>query len=158
MVHTDPGRLGRMALELVQHRMEKAGVGATLRVQPGLPQIACDAKLFEQAIVNLLLNACDACAQEGRVTLDIRASTGGVAFVVEDDGRGITPEEAARATEPFFTTKPPSEGTGLGLAIAREIVQHHRGTLVLEPRPERGTRARVEVPGDGSSGGKEGNA
>jgi signal transduction histidine kinase len=159
LVHTDPGEIGRMALELVQHRMEKAGVATSLRVESGLPRIACDAQLFEQAIVNLLLNSCDACSPGGRVTLDIRATEGGLAFIVEDDGRGITPEEAERATEPFFTTKPPAEGSGLGLAIAREIVQHHRGTLVLEPRPGRGTRARVQVPAIGlAGGGKEGDA
>jgi two-component system NtrC family sensor kinase len=158
LVHTNPGEIGRMALELVQHRMEKAGVNADLRVQPDLPRIACDPQLFEQAIVNLLLNACDACSRGGRVTLDVRAVDGAVAFVVEDDGRGITPEEVERATEPFFTTKPPAEGSGLGLAIAREIVQHHRGRLVLEPRPHRGTRARVDVPADAAPGGKEGEA
>ena len=69
-----------------------------------------------------------------------------IVFLVDDDGAGITPEAASRATEPFFTTKLPGEGTGLGLAIAREIINHHRGTLSVAPLPGRGTRARVQLP------------
>jgi two-component system, NtrC family, sensor kinase len=152
LVHTDPGDVGQMALELIAHRIEKAGVVATLRVEPDLPRFACDPRLFEQVIVNLLLNACDACDEGGHIALDIRLLEGSIAFIVEDDGHGLTTEEASRATEPFFTTKPPAEGSGLGLAIAREIVQHHRGRLTIEPRSVRGTRACVTVPADGSAG------
>ena len=59
---------------------------------------------------------------------------------------GITPEAAARATEPFFTTKPRGQGTGLGLAITSEIVKLHRGELSLRPASPRGTSATLRVP------------
>jgi two-component system NtrC family sensor kinase len=144
--HVEPGDIARDAVELVEHRFEKAAVTLAAEVEPGLPQIACDPRLFEQVIVNLLLNACDACQAGGNVQLWVRSVGESVAFIVEDDGAGITEEAVRRATEPFFTTKPPDEGTGLGLAIASEIVNHHHGTLVLEPLPGHGTRARVEVP------------
>ena len=69
-----------------------------------------------------------------------------VAFVVTDDGHGITDEVAKRATEPFFTTKSENAGTGLGLAIANEIVKHHHGELTLTSSDRaRGTRATVEL-------------
>ena len=55
-------------------------------------------------------------------------------------------EDAARAVEPFFTTKPIGQGTGLGLAITNEIVKAHRGTLNLSPKEPRGTRVAIEVP------------
>jgi two-component system, NtrC family, sensor kinase len=144
--HVAPDTIVREAVELVEHRFEKAGVALRDEVAASLPAIACDPRLFEQVIVNLLLNGCDACGPDGHVTLTVRAGNQTVAFVVEDDGIGITQEAARRATEPFYTTKPPEEGTGLGLAIAAEIVNHHHGTLVLEPLPGRGTRAKVEVP------------
>jgi signal transduction histidine kinase len=81
------------------------------------------------------------------VTLDVHGDLERVAFVVTDDGEGITAESAARVFEPFFTTKPPGSGSGLGLAISNEIVKHHRGTLTVEPRPRaRGTRACIEIP------------
>ncbi len=142
----DPTKIAVSAVELVSHRFEKAGVEIRCTVEDDLPKIACDSGLLEQAIVNLLLNGCDACKRRGHVTLDVSATDDGVVFLVDDDGVGITAEAAARAMEPFFTTKQPGEGTGLGLAIAREIIDHHRGTLSVAPLSGRGTRARVRVP------------
>jgi signal transduction histidine kinase len=141
-----PADLAGAALELVEHRFTKAGVSLESEIAAGLPRVACDAKLFEQVLVNLLLNACDACTEGGRVELHVRAAGERVAFVVIDDGEGITPSVAERATEPFFTTKSEDAGTGLGLAIANEIVKHHHGELALTPRGDaRGTRATVEL-------------
>jgi two-component system sensor histidine kinase AtoS len=100
--------------------------------------------MFEQVLVNLLLNACEACKPGGSAELSVRTEDKRVVFSVEDDGVGIGEEAAARATEPFFTTKP--EGTGLGLAITNEIVHHHSGSLVLRARPTGGTQATVELP------------
>jgi signal transduction histidine kinase len=145
--HADPERLARSAAGLVAHRFEAAGVRLATEVDPALPKVPCDARLFEQVLVNLLVNACDACDKGGLVTLSVRADGGRVAFAVTDDGAGIDPADAARVTEPFFTTKPEGKGTGLGLAIANEIVKHHHGSLALRPREKgRGTRASVHLP------------
>jgi signal transduction histidine kinase len=148
-----PGELARAAVGLVEHRFAKASVALRHEVARDLPRVACDPRLFEQVLVNLLLNACDACSEGGAVELTVESTGPGagaaaeaVAFVVTDDGVGISPDVAERAVEPFFTTKGEGEGTGLGLAIASEIVKHHRGTLSLTPRPEGGTRAAVELP------------
>ena len=155
MEHVHPKDIVRNALELVEHRFANTGVALLTNVALDLPQIACEPRLFEQVMVNLLLNACDACSRGGSVELVVRADAERVAFIVVDDGEGITPEAAARATEPFFTTKAQGKGTGLGLAIANEIVKHHCGTLKIEPRdfapiPEAthgvGTRVCVELP------------
>ena len=141
-----PEELARAALELVEHRFAKAHVTLESKLALHLPRVACDPKLFEQVLVNLLLNACDACREGGHVELSVRTDAERVAFIVTDDGEGITPEVAKRATEPFFTTKPEAAGTGLGLAIANEIIKHHHGELALAPREgARGTRATVEL-------------
>jgi signal transduction histidine kinase len=139
-------RVASSAVALVDHRFRKAGVDLVVDVPIELPMVQCDPSLLEHALVNLLLNACEACAPGGRVEVNARADAAQVAFVVTDDGAGIKPEDAARATEPFFTTKPEGQGTGLGLAIASEIVKSHRGTLTIEPRSSRGTRALIEIP------------
>jgi signal transduction histidine kinase len=145
--HVEPSRVARAACELVQHRFTNAGVELKLEVQPQLPAIACEPRLFEQVLVNLLLNACDACHSSGHVQLEVHAEAERVAFTVLDDGAGISPLAAARATEPFFTTKSRDQGTGLGLAIANEIVKHHNGSLSIGPREDRaGTRAAVSLP------------
>jgi signal transduction histidine kinase len=127
-------------------------------VAPELPPISCEPRLLEQALVNLLLNACDACLRErGQVDLEVQSDGGRVSFVVTDNGAGIPRDSAARVLEPFFTTKAQGEGTGLGLAIASEIVKHHRGTLTIVAREPSagvgsagtsgaGTCATIEVP------------
>jgi two-component system NtrC family sensor kinase len=143
----DPARLVRVAVELVQHRFEEAGVTLRLTADEDLPKVACDTRLLEQALVNLLLNACDACTAGGAVQVVVRRAADMVAFLVIDDGAGITPEAALRATEPFFTTKPEGKGTGLGLAITNEIVLHHQGRLAIAAASSgRGTEARIELP------------
>ncbi len=146
LIHTNPGALVDAAAELVGHRFDKARVELRTERADDLPEMACDPRLFEQVLVNLLLNACDACASGGHVTMSVEAKDGAIVFTVADDGIGISPGAIQRATEPFFTTKAPGEGSGLGLAIAREIVGHHHGTLDLAPRANKGTRARVVVP------------
>jgi signal transduction histidine kinase len=147
LAHFSPEELARAAIGLVEHRFERAAVTLKADIAADLPKVACDPRLFEQVIVNLLLNACDACTEGGLVTLSVRADPERVAFAVTDDGIGITPDAAERVTEPFFTTKPEGKGTGLGLAIANEIVKHHCGSLSLHPREGgRGTCASVELP------------
>jgi two-component system NtrC family sensor kinase len=142
-----PAEIARTSVELVEHRFDKAGVQLHKEIPDGLPLIACEPLLVEQALANLLLNACDACRPGGLVTLLVEPEADRVAFVVTDDGEGISPESAARVIEPFFTTKLPGSGTGLGLAIASEIIKHHSGTLTIEPRGAApGTRARIELP------------
>lgn len=142
----DPAAVVRGAVALVEHRFAKAGVRLGVEVPVGLPMIRGDQRLLEHAVVNLLLNACDASLRGGTVAIHARAEQSCVAFCVEDEGVGIDPANVARVMEPFFTTKPAGQGTGLGLAVANEIVKIHRGTLAFAPRSPRGTTATVRVP------------
>ncbi len=150
LIHVEPAALARSALELVEHRFAQANVALVHRLEPDLPLVACDPALFEQVLVNLLLNACDACPPGGSVTLQVEHRGNRVAFLVDDNGTGISAEAAERCLEPLFTTKAPGQGTGLGLSIASEIVKHHHGSLAFEPRTGAGpggagTRVRVEI-------------
>jgi signal transduction histidine kinase len=143
-----PGEVARRALALCEHRFARAGVSLVGDLPEGLPAIRGDASLIEHAIVNLLLNACDACERGGHVQLAVEPGQA-VGFVIADDGAGIERVDALRITEPFFTTKPSGKGSGLGLAIVAEIAKHHRGTLTLTARVPRGTVARLEIPAAG---------
>jgi signal transduction histidine kinase len=134
---------------LVEHRLSEAGVSLDQRVSQDLPAIQGDRLLLEQALVNLLLNAAEACDRGGHVELTAQDGGGSIRLVVLDDGSGISEEAAARATEPFFTTKRSRGGSGLGLAIVTEIAKHHGGTLTLAPREPKGTIARLEIPVSG---------
>lgn len=145
-----PLSLVRGAVSLVDHRFTEAGVALGIHAQETPPLLRGDPRLLEQALVNLLLNACDACqlAPGGprSVELSVHIADGQATFRVQDSGTGISAEAAARAMEPFFTTKPIGQGTGLGLAIAQEIVKSHRGTLRIAPRPQGGTCAEISLP------------
>ena len=142
----DPSDIVRDAVSAVEHRFAKASVSLESDIPSAMPFIQCDRALLEHAIVNLLLNACEASTSGGHVEVRARSDADRVAFVVTDDGIGISPEHAARVTEPFFTTKPEGSGTGLGLAIATEIAKSHRGDLTIAANVPRGTRASIEIP------------
>ena len=143
-----PAALVAEAVSLVEHRFAKAGVRLLIEVAQDLPIIHGDPRLLEHAVVNLMLNACDACANEGTVTVLAHAGDGnrGLVVSVVDDGPGISPANAGRVLEPFFSSKPSGQGTGIGLAIVQEIVASHRGSLALESVVPHGTRATIKLP------------
>ncbi len=143
-----PAALVAGAVSLVEHRFQKAEVRLTTEVAPDLPTIHGDPRLLEHALVNLLLNACDACSAGGAVRVTALANdTGrGLSIDVVDDGPGISHADAGRVLEPFFSTKPSGKGTGLGLPIVQEIVTNHRGSLSIVPVPPHGTRAVIKLP------------
>jgi two-component system, NtrC family, sensor kinase len=145
-----PGAAVEAAVSLVEHRFKKAGVPLAREVAPALPAINGDARLIEHALVNLLLNACDACRGGGQVVVRARVRheppRQQIVFTVADTGAGISEADLSRVVEPLFTTKAVGEGTGLGLAIAREIISSHRGELALAPGPSGGTVVTVWLP------------
>ena len=141
-----PSDVAEAAIALVAHRLDKAGIRLVRSVPASLPPVHCDPTLLEHALVNLLLNACDACVRGGTVELAAAVDGEELTFAVTDDGEGIAEAHVARAAEPFFTTKPRGKGTGLGLSVVSEIAKCHRGSFSIEPAQPRGTRARIQVP------------
>jgi PAS domain S-box-containing protein len=104
---------------------------------------------IEQVFANLLVNALEALPDRSRgVTVSTRfnAEQRRVVLVVEDEGKGIAPEDLPRICDPFFTTKQDTGGTGLGLAISALLVREHGGSLVFASEPGRGTCATVSLP------------
>jgi two-component system NtrC family sensor kinase len=108
-----------------------------------------DAHQIQQVLMNIVLNAIQASGAGGQVAirtrlLDDDAGKKQVRIEVEDEGKGMTPDEVARAFNPFFSTKP--QGTGLGLAIAKQIVEQHGGRISLSSVPGKGTCVAVDLP------------
>jgi signal transduction histidine kinase len=154
----DPEDVIRNAVALVEHRFVKSQIQLDVKVHAadsGLghrpapetrPEVLGDPRLLEHAVVNLLLNACEASKGGAQVAIGLRREAGAIEIAVEDAGAGISSADVGRALEPFFTTKARQGGTGLGLAIAHEIVASHRGKLLFSPRAEGGTRAVIRLP------------
>jgi PAS domain S-box-containing protein len=138
------------------------GGGVTIRTEfsPEVDRALCDENQLENAILNLAINARDAMEanDEGGGTLTISTSLvdepagldldGGayVSIAVADTGQGMAPEVVARATEPFFSTKPFGKGTGLGLAQVYGIVRQSKGALRIESVEGEGTIVRLLLP------------
>lgn len=99
--------------------------------------------LLMQILVNLLLNAMDACGEDGCIDIQAFRLDGGVAIDVLDNGSGIPKALQQEVFKPMFTTKPEGMGTGLGLAISRELCERMGGRLDLIHSDEQGSQFRV---------------
>ena len=102
-----------------------------------------------QVCANLLNNAYDALEGKGRVIVRYRVVEGKARLSFEDNGPGIPAEVLPHIFEPFFTTKPVGQGTGLGLSICHGIVHAHRGEILVDTAPGKGTTFTIEIPLDG---------
>ncbi len=94
----------------------------------GSPTVVADPSGLQQSLVNLILNALDACLEGSRVVVSTGVEHGDVSIAVADNGSGIPADLQPHLFEPFFTTK--KQGTGLGLYSVRRIVQQDLGGVV----------------------------
>ena len=107
--------------------------GVALSVANGLEgrRIQLDTGLVQDALLNLILNARDACGSEGRISVALEEVQGTWAeFSVSDTGPGFTDAALARGMEPFYTTKG-GEGSGLGLAMVYDMAKLAGGRVLL---------------------------
>jgi two-component system, sensor histidine kinase RegB len=121
----------------------------TVETPPGEPlKLTGSLGAISQALRNLLSNAFDASAPRGAVRLTVRESAqqGELSFSVTDAGPGMSESVLARATEPFFTTKPRGQGMGLGLFLVQSVAEQMGGRLELSSQAGRGTLARLVLP------------
>jgi two-component system sensor histidine kinase KdpD len=117
----------------------------TARVDPGLPLVAIDAVLVEQALVNLLENALRHGGGDVRVDVTARREGDHAVVSVCDDGAGFPADEAERLFDKFHRARG-GPGAGLGLAIARAIVTAHGGTIRAALREPRGASFSFTLP------------
>ncbi|HZS37497.1 MAG TPA: ATP-binding protein [Polyangia bacterium] len=137
------------AAALLEHRFRHAKVALAVDAPLTVAAVAADVGQLEQVLVNLLMNACDACAAGGHVTARALAHPeqgDRVAIEITDDGSGIAAEHLPHVLDPFFTTKKRGQGTGLGLTIAADIVKNHGGTFEIDSAVGRGTTVRIVLP------------
>jgi two-component system NtrC family sensor kinase len=131
------------ALTLVAHRLSLENVALERELAP-LPPVRGDFGHLRQALVNVVMNACDATPAGGRVRVATRRAGAMAELEVSDTGAGIAPENLKKLFEPFFSTK--EKGTGLGLAVVYGIVQRHEGTIDVQSQVGRGTTVRLRLP------------
>ena len=109
-----------------------------------MPLIPANLDQSEQAFYNLIKNAVQALTHGGILRVTTSRSDTHLQVSFEDNGTGISVEDMAHITEPYFTRK--KGGTGLGLFIVQRILHEHGGHLELLSEPGRGTTARILLP------------
>jgi two-component system NtrC family sensor kinase len=144
----------RHALRLVEHKIKLMALKTHVELDPDIPLVLCDRQQVVQALVALLINACEATApNEGEIVVTTRrlgaggqaagpsipAHRSGVEIRIRDNGSGMDEETKARIFEPFFTTKEGEKSLGVGLAVVMSIVTRHAGEIEVESAPGAGT-------------------
>jgi signal transduction histidine kinase len=156
-VVVDPGHLLR-EMDDMMRRVLGPSARVVTEIDPSLGSTMVDPNQLNNVLLNLAINARDAMAGSG--TLTIRACNVApdderppevpqgnfVMIEVLDTGKGMPREILLRAFEPFFTTKPTGQGTGLGLSMAYGFVKQSGGELVLRSEVGRGTSVRIYLP------------
>jgi signal transduction histidine kinase len=160
----DLNRLVAETMEIVRHTFDKA-IQVETALEGALPTIEGDAGQIQQVLMNLCVNARDALAGGGLLSIatsvamigagDLQAPTwvkpGPFAQLsVRDSGSGMSRDVQSRIFDPFFTTKAKGQGSGLGLSVVYGIVKGHEGFVTVDSHPGRGTMFHVFLPVSGS--------
>jgi len=137
------------ALQLLRHRFDSAGVKVEKRRERRLSEIELDPEQMKEALVNLLLNSCEAMNEGGSIMVyeDEIGENGGARTAVlriTDTGPGIPESVIQKVFQPFFSTK--GEGTGLGLSIVKRIIEGHGGMIDVDSTEGAGATFTITLP------------
>jgi len=136
---------------LLDFRLRQKRIGWQAEASGGPLAVAADPDQLQQVLVNLVLNAVDACGPGGRIQLHAErceVPAGFIRLEVTDDGCGIPATMLDAVFDPFFTTKPKGEGTGLGLPVTASIVRNHGGQISIRSTEGKGTTVTLLLPKD----------
>jgi signal transduction histidine kinase len=142
----DPKAILLAVRDLLATQANQRGVRIDVVGAPGALKIRANPDQVQQVLINLVVNAVDACDPGGEVRLSASHRDGVVVLEVSDNGHGIAPELQAQVFDPFFTTKKRGQGTGLGLWVVAQIVRAHSAEIELDSKPTSGTRVRIAWP------------
>jgi signal transduction histidine kinase len=145
-------------LTLIDEQIQEGKTEIKLDIAPDLPEIQADARLLQQVLLNIIMNAIQIKKKDLSLAIAVapekkgRAGSPGegprereqMKVSISDNGPGLNPADLEKIFRPFFTTK--AKGTGLGLAISRTIIEKHGGTLTAESEVGKGTTFNIRLP------------
>lgn len=141
---TDLETLVREVFTLAEPHARTNKVQLILDPNGVLPAVRLDRDLMKQALLNLVLNGCQAMPSGGQLKVAPRLLPRAVELEISDQGVGIPPDARPKIFSLYFTTKP--NGTGVGLAMTYRIIQLHNGSIDFSSEVDRGTTFRVSLP------------
>jgi PAS domain S-box-containing protein len=138
--------------DLISQTLERfpasSSVEVTLDTPTDLPQVFADPRQMEQVLGNLVVNACQAMTNGGKLVISAKPSTvngqPSVAIAIKDTGVGIPPENMRKLFEPLFTTK--AKGIGLGLAVSRKLAEANGGRIEVQSEAGVGSMFTLWLP------------
>jgi two-component system, NtrC family, sensor kinase len=133
------------AIGFMGRDLERRGIQVEVKLADEPLLVSIDEAQLRQALFNVVRNSAEAMPEGGRLQVLVSCNIPTCARIeINDQGKGIAPELAARLFQPFVTNKP--NGTGLGLVATQQVVQSHGGTISWEPLLPRGTRFILQFP------------
>lgn len=141
---TDLTNLVTEVFSLAEPQARRNNVRLAVAPNGKIPAVRVDRDLMKQALLNLVLNGCQAMPKGGELRITPRASAQHVTLEIADHGGGIPPEVRDKIFSLYFTTKP--GGTGVGLAMTSRIIQLHNGSIDFSSDINRGTTFRITLP------------
>ncbi len=144
--YVDIDELVAECVRLFQQEAEAREIRLTQDLRSAGLKLFIDGKQCTRAVLNVLMNALDACSPGGRVRVFSRRRETQCEIEIRDDGPGMTREVMETVFDPYFTTKP--GGTGLGLSITRSIIEEHGGSIELSTTSGQGCQVLITFPAD----------
>lgn len=141
---TDVETLIREVFILAEPHARTNNVRMVFEPDGALPPLKLDRDLMKQALLNLVLNGCQAMPSGGQLKVAPHRLPRSVELEISDQGVGIPAEARPKIFSLYFTTKP--NGTGVGLAMAYRIIQLHNGSIDFSSEVDQGTTFRVSLP------------
>ena len=140
----DLGELVKDTLSFVESEDSLQGIRHHVDIPSSLPMVLLDKGLFQQALVNLFVNARQAMPEGGELIVQAPRLGNFVEVTVTDTGVGMEPETLERCFDIYWSNK--KQGTGLGLPTVRRIIEEHEGAIEVVSEPGRGSSIRVVLP------------
>jgi signal transduction histidine kinase/DNA-binding response OmpR family regulator len=113
---------------------------------PHLPLVQADPMQMEQALYQLIRNACEAMRFGGTLRLITRSVGSEVQLIVADTGQGLSPEQLRHIFDPFYFVSEEGQSPGMGLSIAYGVIERHGGTIEVESKTGEGTTFTIHLP------------
>lgn len=136
----------RDVLNLVGHRLSKDKIITQLNLSDNLPTIHNSKSGFEEALLNICMNALDAIGSVGTMVISTKSLDKRVQIMVADSGPGIPEDKISKIFEPFETSKEVGKGTGLGLYVSREIIGSMGGDIHYSKSDLGGALFTIDLP------------
>jgi two-component system sensor kinase FixL len=151
----DLNQIVRGAVSIMRFDPRVQDAELVLDLDPELPALHASQDQLTQVVLNLVLNAADACEERAdeasRIDVRTLRADSGALLMVSDNGVGMDAETIQHAMDPYFSTKGQERGMGLGLALCHDIVTEHGGEISIQSMPGAGTTVRVRLLLDGEA-------